>query len=146
MNLFKSLLLSLLALSLIIRPVFAEGVMMHNDSSSQVSSAHTDMMHYQMNSSHSDMSHNHHAMMNHGVQDQTQSTHSAMLCCEEGLHICALDCSDESCIVFSVAPVFQTTGSTDLISVEQATLLTPKASSLITRTISPEQRPPLFNS
>ena len=146
MHLFKSLLLTLLALSLIIRPVFAEGVMMHNDSSNQVHADHRGMMHHQINASHSDMPHNHHAMMNHGVQEQTQSTHSSMLCCEEGIHICALDCSDGNCIVFSVAPVFQTTGSLDLISVENATLLTPIASTLMTRTIGPGQRPPLFDS
>ena len=146
MNLFKSLLLTLLALSLIIRPVFAEGVMMHNDSPNQEQAAHTSTMHHQINASHSDMPHSHHAMMNHAMHDQTQSTASSMLCCEDGLHICALDCSDGNCVVFSFAQVFQTTGSIDLISVEKITLLVPKASSLITRSISPEQRPPLFNS
>ena len=146
MNLFKSLLLTLLALSLIIRPVFAEGVMMHTDSSNQEQAAHTSTIHHQINASHSDMPHNHHAMMNHAMQDQTQSTVSSMLCCEEGVHICALDCSDGSCIVFSFAPVFQTTGSIDLISLERVSLLVPKTSSFMTRTISPEQRPPLLNS
>ena len=144
MRLIKSLLFTLLAFSLIIRPVFAEGLMLHLDSSNQSHEMHSMQMHQQMMAaSNEDISH-----MNHSMDTSHLSSNSSVqdVCCEDGIHFCEADCSDGNCLIISSAPAFQTGASLTLFTVNQATRSISYTSDFISRTIQPELRPPLFNS
>lgn len=130
--------------------------MVHKNSNgnSQAHQMHAEMMYMASNSADmkhmSDMSNMHHNMMNHAM---SQDSHSNMAlntdmppCCDDGIHYCESNCSDSSCMVISSAPVLQPYSSLIPLSIEQAVLFTASLTQLTSRTIAPEQRPPLYNS
>ncbi len=139
---FKHLLFTLLALTLIIRPVFAEGLMVHTGSAQAVEKVQ--MMDLMLHSEHCEM------MMLHGqdhaVMDLSSGHHStshSMGCANAGLHQCDGNCMDNSCSFISAASAITTAENLQLFTVEQSQTRTSNQVPLLARPIPPEQRPPL---
>ena len=134
---FKHLLFTLLALTLIIRPVFAEGLMVHTGSEQAV--AKVQMMDLMKHTEHCQMTMLHgqdHAAMDH-------STGHSMGCADAGLHQCDGNCMDNSCSVISAASAIASAESLQIPVVEQSQTFPLNHSALVIRSIPPEQRPPL---
>lgn len=144
MNLYKRALLIFLALSLIIRPVFAEGLMLHSAPNMQTDSlAHTSD-HRQINRSQvMDVS----LAMQHALHhpDKTvpmnMDMDMDMDCCEHQTGSCS-DCSEGSCVVISAAPLIANAQSTTLIVNPISHIQAGAVVAVFKRAIPPELRPP----
>ncbi|BCN92304.1 hypothetical protein THMIRHAM_00890 [Thiomicrorhabdus immobilis] len=151
MKSIKPYLLLLLALSLMIRPVFAEGLMVYQGSANHSHEMHMKQM------MHGNSAMDIHAMspdMNPSMVDFMQDDFSAnmpqnaspMPCCEPGIHLCDLNCHDSSCLGIAAVSALTVTSSIELIALEQSSKTDTPKTQFISRTTSPELRPPLFNA
>lgn len=140
MKLFKPFIFALLALSIVIRPVLAEGVMVHKSSD--------DNMVMQSQSSLVMGMDNQLSPMNQLMQKQAHLNNLASShdCCDEGLHFCSHNCSDNHCLFMSSAPVFQSHNTSLITANEHATQAVTVTPHLISRNLAPELRPPLLNT
>lgn len=133
---FKHLLFTLLALILIIRPVFAEGLMVHTGSEMAVETVQTIDL----------MAHSEHCqtMTLHGsVQsDIKHSIGHSIGCTNAGLHQCDGNCMDNSCSFISAASAITSAENQKRFNIEQSQMYTFNHVPLLVRPIPPEQRPP----
>ncbi len=136
---FKHLLLTLLALTLIIRPVFAEGLMLHSGSSSSEMAEEMQTMDLMQSTDHSQMMMLHN--QNHAAMDHSPG--HAMGCADAGLHQCDGNCMDNNCSFISAVSAITTTANLQLPVAEQSQTFPLNHTALVIRTIPPEQRPPL---
>jgi len=128
-----------LALMLVIRPVFADSLMVSAQTESQVEISHTTIMH----SVHAEMTNmadqsKHHHSMQHPMETLADST-----CCNPGVHFCEMECNDGNCNILSAAPVVQIIEETPLFLVHPRIQTSLNKTTFQTRSISPELRPPL---
>lgn len=120
-----------LALMLVIRPVFAENLMVPQQNTLQAETTHNAAMH----AMHTDMPHHH---MQHHSDNVIDAT-----CYDQGVHYCQMDCSDNNCNLISSSPVVQTVDATSSFSAKFNIENKPINTVFRTRSISPELRPPL---
>lgn len=156
MKSIKPFLLFLLALSLMIRPVFAEGLMVYQGSANHSHEMH--MKHMMHGNSAMDI----HAMNMHAMNPEIdpsmvnfmqddfsanmQQNSSPMPCCEPGIHLCDLNCHDSSCLGIAAVSALTVASSVELIAMERSVQTDTPQIQFISRTTSPELRPPLYNA
>ncbi len=122
-----------------IRPVLAEGFMVHNNSAEQTTMAN-EMM--QM-SEHVHMSH---AMNNHMHSQMSDEMPQNMPCCDEGIHFCQNDCNNANCLMITSLSATQPNALQIILSLEQSQILATTTAQFTPRFTPPELRPPLLNA
>jgi len=137
MRTYKPLVFLLLTLSLVIRPVLAEGFMVHNTPAEQTTQPHNMM---QMND---DMSNHMHHHMHSQMSDEMSQN---MPCCDEGIHFCQNDCNNANCLMMTSVSATQPNALQIILSIEHSQTLATTATQFTPRFTPPELRPPLLNA
>ncbi|MBD3776100.1 MAG: hypothetical protein IE920_03095 [Thiotrichales bacterium] len=139
----------LIAIAISIRPLMAEGVMLHmpptEESAAQdAASPHSSAMYslHVMDSSMMLQHQLHHPQPMQAMQMSQTSAH-VMDCCNGDMQHCNVDCAKGHCMVIAAAPVLAVQSKLGLATVETSQILTIRAETVLQRAISPELRPPL---
>lgn len=146
---FKSLLYILIAIAISIRPLMAEGVMLHIPSTEEsaaqpTESHHASTMHtlHVMDSSMVLQHQLHHPQPMQAMQMSQTSAH-VMDCCNGDMQHCNLDCTQGHCMVIAAAPVLAAHSTSGPAIIEISQILTLLSETVLQRPVSPELRPPL---
>ena len=133
MRTFKPLVFLILTLSLVIRPVLAEGFMVHNTPAEQTTMANKMM---QMDE--------HAHMSNHMHSQMSDEMPQNMPCCDEGIHFCQNDCNNANCLMMTSVSATQPSAFQIILPLEQFQTLATTATQFTPRSTPPELRPPLI--